>query len=63
MARFFFDSSALVKRYIIEKGTPRVLELVEGAERLAASHLALVEVTATIVRRRKAGDITPEHAD
>ena len=57
MTRFFFDSSALVKRYLIEKGTPRVVELVEGPERLVASRLALLEVTATVVRRAKVGDV------
>ena len=57
MAGFFFDSSALLKKYIREDGTPRVLELIESGERLVVSSLAFVEVASTVVRRAKGGDI------
>ena len=63
MARIFLDSSALVKRFILEEGTPRVLELLQAAEPVVVSRLAMVEVACTIVRRTKAGDIATEHLD
>jgi len=58
MALLFLETSALAKRYIIEEGTPHVLELFESEDRLAVSRLALVEVTSAVVRRAKAGDIS-----
>lgn len=60
MRRFFFDSSALVQRYILEEGTQRVVEIVQGPDRLTVSRLAWVEVTATLVRRAREGDLAPE---
>ncbi len=60
MRRFFFDSSALVQRYILEKGTQRVVEIVDGPDRLTVSRLAWVEVTATLVRRARAGDLAAD---
>ncbi len=63
MPRFFLDSSALVKRYVIERGTDRIVELLEGTEPLVASRLTLVEVTATVVRRAKGGDLAAHHLE
>ena len=60
MGRCFLDSSALVKRYIREHGTERVVDIVGGPDRLTVSRLAWVEVTATLARRAKGGDLSPD---
>lgn len=62
METLFFDSSALVKRYIAEPGTDRVLALLEGRSRVAVSRLAHVEVVSTVVRRARGGDLAQDHA-
>ncbi|MCL4858839.1 MAG: type II toxin-antitoxin system VapC family toxin [Caldilineaceae bacterium] len=52
MAAYFFDSSALVKRYIVEAGAAYVNSAL--TDRLASrfiAHLTLAEVTAAMVRR------------
>lgn len=53
MPGYFLDSSALVKRYVEEPGTGRVLELLSPARRLIVSRLATVEVSSAIVRRAR----------
>ncbi|MGD2110782.1 MAG: type II toxin-antitoxin system VapC family toxin [Phycisphaerae bacterium] len=60
MGRCFLDSSALVKRYILEKGTAPVVDMVAGPDRLTVSRLAWVEVTATLVRRARGGDLSTD---
>lgn len=60
MARFFLETSALAKRYILEEGTPRVSQLVESGDSLLVSRLALVEVASAAVRRTRAGDIAED---
>jgi hypothetical protein len=57
MAHYFLDSSVLVKRYIREAGTARVVELVRGSTRLGVARIAIVEVTATLARRCRGGDL------
>ena len=54
MTVYFFDSSALVKRYRYETGSERVSDLFDSAERLTLSRLAQAEVIAAIVRRSRA---------
>ncbi|RJP30639.1 MAG: PIN domain-containing protein [Phycisphaerales bacterium] len=63
MAQYFLDSSALVKRYILEDGTPRVVGLVRGSDALAVSRITKVEVTSTLVRRSRGGDLDPATLD
>ena len=58
MPSYFFDSSALAKRYIQEQGTAAVLVLFEKAGRLVISRLAIVEVTSALVRRQRAGEMS-----
>lgn len=53
----YLDSSALVKRYIEEKGSDKVNALLQQAPVAAASRLAYPEILAAITRRHKAGDI------
>jgi predicted nucleic acid-binding protein len=53
----YFDSSALVKRYIKEKGSEKVDALLEEGSIPVASRLAYPEILAAITRRHKAGEI------
>lgn len=56
MTDYFIDSSALVKRFVVEPGTGAVVKLLECADRLAGSNLTAVEVLAAVVRRlRRSG--------
>ena len=60
MAAYFFDSSALVKRYAKEVGTSRVFSLVR---RSAANHLYIaritgVELVSALTRRERAGRLS-----
>ncbi|MGE0537892.1 MAG: type II toxin-antitoxin system VapC family toxin [Pirellulales bacterium] len=51
MARYFLDSSALVKRYHHESGSSKVEQLFAGpGNRLLISRLALVEVRSSFAR-------------
>jgi predicted nucleic acid-binding protein len=54
---YFLDASALVKRYVHERGSDYIRGLVRRKRRLAASQLSLVEVTCAIWRRSRAGDL------
>jgi predicted nucleic acid-binding protein len=60
MPAYFFDSSALVKRYRQEPGTPRVLGLFTGPDRLFISRLTHVEVSAAVVRRGRGTGATAQ---
>ena len=61
MAVYFFDSSALVKRYIQETGSAWVHALCQQAppEDLYIARIAGVEVISAIARRGGAGDLSP----
>lgn len=50
----FFDSSALVKRYVAEEGREKVNSLVEEAHLVIVSRLAYAEVFSALTRRRAA---------
>ena len=52
----YFDSSALVKRYIEEKGSDKVNALLEEKSVAATSRLTYAEILAAITRRHKTGD-------
>lgn len=60
MRYFFFDSSALVKRYIKEPGSARVAEIVNATQgdSLFAARIAAVEVISAITRRARGNDLT-----
>jgi uncharacterized protein len=51
--RVFFDSSALVKRYIPEKGTDTVLSLCEEASELGLSVICFPEILSALCRLRR----------
>lgn len=56
--RVFFDSSALVKRYIAEAGTPDVLAWCDRAGELAAAVIAVPELIAGFCRLRREGRLS-----
>ena len=53
----YFDTSAIVKRYVREAGSPRARALLRG-HRVLTSALAPLEATGALRRRRDAGDLT-----
>ena len=59
----YFDSSALVKRYIEEEGSKEVNKLLQGADKAVTSRLAYPEILSAIIRRHRAGDITTSDCD
>ena len=56
----YFDSSALVKRYLKEKGTDVVLSLTAQEEFVATSKLAYPELLSAFMRKRRAGELGEE---
>lgn len=64
MALYYLETSALVKLYVMEPGSDRLLRLVNEAPGhvFAVLTLAAVEVRSAIRRRERAGDIHPETA-
>lgn len=64
MADFYFDSSALVKRYVVETGSARVSELLDLASGNEVIIVAVtpVEMIAAIARRVRGGTMTLEDA-
>lgn len=62
---YYLDSSALVKLYIREAGTERMLALAERAagHQLAVLALAQVEVRSAFRRRQRAGEMGDRLAD
>lgn len=66
MADYFFDTSALVKRYKVESGTPEVDLIVESALRDGAlwiTMLTWVELTSALVRAARGGNVSASGAD
>ena len=57
MNLYYLDSSALVKRYYREEGTEFIQRLFDVGSLFVTSSLAIVEVVATLARKRKAGAI------
>lgn len=65
MALLYLDTSALVKLYVREPGSQRMLELASttGAHQLAVCAIAQVEVHSAVRRRQRVGDLDDEVAD
>src|SRR5580700_12202869 len=59
LAPYFLDTSALVKLYVQEPGTDRLLHLVsdQSENRFAVLAISVVELRSAIRRRQSAGDI------
>jgi predicted nucleic acid-binding protein len=64
MADYFFDTSALVKRHVIETGSAWVRSLVRAraAHDLYIARITAVEVTSAITRRQHSGHLSPAQA-
>lgn len=61
MIYYFFDSSALIKRYHTEIGTERIDEILEQQDsEFIISSLALSEVTSALNRKKNEGKINPD---
>ena len=62
MPAYFFDSSALVKRFAHEKGTGFVLDLLRPSSknRLYCARITEIEVCSALVRRHNAGTLTTD---
>lgn len=60
MTPYFFDSSALVKRYITERGTRWVATLTapEAANSLLIARITWVEILGALARQQREGAIT-----
>jgi uncharacterized protein len=56
----YFDSSALVKRYLKERGTDVVLSLTTQEQFIATSKLAYPELLSAIMRKRRSGELGEE---
>jgi uncharacterized protein len=64
VAAYFVDSSALVKRYVQEAGTPWVRSLTHRgtANQIFLARITTVEVTSPVARRRRGGTISSAQA-
>lgn len=64
MAAHYLDSSALIKRYVQERGTAWVRTLTDPASgnQIFVARLAVLEVAATLTRQAHAGNLTPSDA-
>jgi predicted nucleic acid-binding protein len=56
----YFDSSALVKRYLKETGTDVVLSLTTQEDFIATSKLAYPEILSAFMRKKRAGELGNE---
>ena len=65
MALYYLETSALVKLYVYEDGTERLLSLAAGdaGHRFAILSLAQVEFRAAIRRRQRSGEVAASAAD
>ncbi len=60
MSVFFFDSSAVTKKYVRETGTAWVINVFrpKSLNRVYVAEIALVEVISALTRRRRGGTLT-----
>ena len=64
MAVFFFDTSALVKRYYSEKGTDAVDEIIETDQNcVVISSLSIIETVSAFRRKHNRGELSKEAMD
>jgi hypothetical protein len=61
MSDDFLDTSALIKRHVIEAGSPWVKSLVraKAAHTLSIARITAVEVTSAITSRQDGGHLSP----
>lgn len=61
---YYFDSSALVERYVVETGTDWVRTLcAEGDNVHAIAHIGLVEIAAALAGKQRGGFLTLNEYD
>ena len=58
--KLFFDTSAIIKRYVNEPGSWQVNELIAGADEIAVSIICLPEMISTLQRLVREKKISPE---
>jgi predicted nucleic acid-binding protein len=60
MSAYFFDSSAIVKRYVKEAGTERIIKITDPTKRsrIYVARITGVEVVSAITRRGRNDDIS-----
>ena len=64
VARYFFDASALVKRYATEIGSEWVEAVCQDGEAvIVIASLSVVEVVSAIRRKARSGEMTPTTRD
>jgi len=64
LAAFFFDTSALVKLYHIEAGTPAVDQIVNAADsRIGISRLTVAEITSAFAIKVRTQSISRDDAE
>jgi len=65
LSLYYLETSALVKLYVREMGTERLLALATSApaNRFAILSLAQVEFRAAVRRRQRSGEISPSEVD
>jgi len=54
----YFDSSALVKRYVDERGTDSVKSILSTGGEIATSKLTYPEILSALMRKHRAGEIS-----
>lgn len=54
----YLDTSALVKRFVTEKGSQRVHQIVSQEDPVATAKITYAEVYAALTRRMRASDLT-----
>lgn len=59
MAEYFCDTSALVKAYLREPGSDRVVAITESDDSVVVSALSLVELGGALRAQQRAGALTP----
>jgi len=64
MTAYFLDSSALVKRYVIETGTNWISSITDSraGNAIIISQITQAEVVSAVMRRKRDGTITPRSA-
>ena len=64
MSVYFFDSSTLVKRYIVERGTPWVQSIVNvrSGNRIIVAQITSVEALSAVARLVREQQVTPRTA-
>lgn len=61
-ARPFLDTSALVKRYVLEPGSDRVRQIFDSSREIVVAPVTRLEMTSAVARRRREGRLTDGEA-